>query len=238
MYTVRIVLFSVLPRVLLQLIFYSWLGRTVGGAEGESYAFVGGVVLILASCGIVLAPDVIVDDKWQHTLYQLRLGEPALLTVMLLRSWVYLAQGMVTSLIAILALGPLLTDGRTVWGLLVGWPALAVAGASSICLGMTLGAASLSRPVEVLLSNGMFYAVVLFSSAVSPLDDHPVLERIGDLLPAGHAVAFVRGYVAGTPPWPQLGLEALVGACWLAVAAVLLHVQTRRSAKTGTDSFD
>lgn len=237
-YSARVLALSVLSRALLQVVFFTLIGRTAAGVTGQTFAFLGSLALICASPGIIQVPDVIVEDKWQRTLYQLRLGQLPLLAVMVLRSWVHIVQGLALSLIALGVLAPVFVGTRGQRDILAVWPALVVAAAASACVGMAVGAASLGKRSDVFLANGMFYAVVLLSGAIAPLTGYPVLRAIGSVLPVQHTLLFMRASPRGSPPWQQLWLEAAVGAGWLVVAALLLRVQSYRARQLGFDEFE
>lgn len=237
-YTVSVLSYGVLGRALMQTFFFSLVGRLLNGEPGEIYAFVGALGMVCATAGIIQCPDVIIEDRWQRTLYQLRLGNLPLLYIMLLRSYVYVAQGFLASLCALAVAGPLIVGSRITIEILGNWPALLLSAVSAMCLGMLVAVISLGRRAEVLVANGAYYAVLVLAGAVTPISGHPVLAAVGDVTPLHHAISYLRLALAGHSQPRQLLDELFVAVGWLAPAPVILSVQSRRARRHGFDDFD
>src|SRR5690606_27559718 len=126
----------------------------------------------------------------------------------------YLLQGLATSLIALVTLGPVFLGVSTAFDTLRMWPALVLSSVSAACLGMFVGVASLGKRGDVLLANGAQYLVMLCSGAVAPVSAYPVLDAIGRVLPGHHVLTFVRGGSWAGPGWSLL-CEVMVGLLWL-----------------------
>jgi ABC-2 type transport system permease protein len=236
LYTYKILLASVLSRALLQVTFFTMIGRTTAGRLGQTYAFVGALMLVAVIPPIVQAPDVIIEDKWQRTLYQLRLGNLPILQIMLLRSWIYGVQGLLTSLATVVVLGPLFLGVPATVQVVRVWPAFLAVSVSSLGLGMFIGVASLGKRGDVLLANGAQYLVMLASGAVAPVSRYPVLQMVGQALPGYHILAFVRGR-----SWHSCGMnlvwELVLGIVWLSLAQALLAIQSKRVRAGGFDDY-
>jgi ABC-2 type transport system permease protein len=80
------------------------------------------------------------------------------------------------------------------------------------------------RGVEWLVLNVAYGIVMTFGGVNVPVEVWPApLEFAARALPVVHGLEAVRGILGGAPPGHVMGLlgpEALVGACWFAVAAL------------------
>src|SRR5688572_6755442 len=125
-----ILLTAILPRTVVQTVFFTILGSVLAGADGERFAYVGGVALILT----VVATDVgevPMADKWSGTFARIRGGVAHPYVVVLLRSWPYPVAATAMAAAAIVVAGPLTGHGRTAVALLSWLPVYLVMAATA-----------------------------------------------------------------------------------------------------------
>ena len=236
-YSRKVVATSILPRAVLQAVFYALLGRLLAGHDGLREAFVGTVGYALVTATVVRLPDVLAVDKQEGTTFRLRTAVVPRLMVAVCRCWPYLGEAMVSA-VAVLAVSSLLVgQGATALRMAAYLPSLALCALSLAAFGLAGAALSVGRRSDVLMGN-LLAALLLTCCQVITVTRAGWLGAVGQVLPLRHTLAAVRTGLAGGDPWPQTGYEALVAAGWLAVAAVALRVQSHRAAREGTDDHD
>jgi hypothetical protein len=223
-------------RPMLQTAFFTLLGLYVGGVAGRDYAFVGAVAFAAAGATISKATDVIVNDRWQGTMYRLRLARPPVLAVMLMRSPVYYLEGVACALTSAVVVGLTLIDAELTGRVLAAAPVLLVTTFSLLCLGMLVSAVAVGRRMDVLLGNAAAYLVLIAGGVVLP--GQGWLAAVGEFLPLRHGLEALRGAVVGSPRWGELAAEAGIGLGLLVVAWGVLAVQSYRSRRGGFDDLD
>lgn len=233
----RVLLWSVPARAVLQTAFLTLLGRYAGGEAGRDYAFVGAVAFATTTALIVRVTDVIVEDRWQGTLYRLRLGRLPLWRIALLRSTVYLVEAMFAAVTGALGAGLALLGPGPTARVLAGLPFVAVMSISVLGVGLTVAAFAVGKSADVLLANGATYLVLVGAGVVVPVPDRAWLDAIGGVLPLRHGLAALHAWLAGGPWLAALLWEVVVAIGWLAVAAAVLAVQSVRARRTGFGEF-
>ncbi|MEV0455850.1 ABC transporter permease [Catellatospora methionotrophica] len=228
---------TLLPRAVMQALFFTMLGRYVGGPEHAGFVLVATPAITLPLMCTVNIVEVIMVEKWSGTFWRVRRGRVHPVLVLALRAWPFAAVGLVTSLIALLAAGLVVGFGdlgRHLPGLV---PIYALMAVSMCAAGLAGTALALGRRADIVVGNLLAYLVILASGAFLPIERLGALQPLAWLLPGSHAVAAARA-IADDQPWAtQVVLEAAVGACWLAVAAVAIWVQLRRARRHGHDDF-
>lgn len=232
-YSPRIVLTSVLPRAVLQATFLVLIGRLLGGPDGAQWAFVGAVGYAVVTATVMRLPDVLAVDKQEGTLFRLRMAVLAPFPVALCRTWPYLAEAVVSMMLVLAVTGPLVGEGGLALHLLLLLPVFCLAAASCAAFGLAMAAWSVGRRSDVLVSNISASLLLVFAQVLAPTHVGWI-DAIGQVTPLQHSLHAVR---AGGELWLQVALEALVGGCWLAVAAIVLRIQARRGARTGSDDY-
>jgi ABC-2 type transport system permease protein len=233
-YPPRIYLATTVPRALLQVAFLTYLGYYAGGSAGRSFAFVGACVHVTLVGTVVRGPDALLDDRLQGTLDRLQLGVLPVSGVALARWWVFVAEGVAEALLAAAVVGPLVGEGGTASKLLAAAPLVLLVAISTTGLGLAVAALSLTRRVDVLLTNLVSYAAAVACGVVAPLSALGPLEGGAHLLPLTNGLLAVRHVAEGKPWLADAGWEAAVGAAWLALAAALVETQLRRVRRSGT----
>src|SRR2546423_9099582 len=62
-YPLKVLVLSVLPRALLQVAFFAYLGYVAGGRDGRTIGFVGATAQVMAVAIVVMGPDVVLDAR-------------------------------------------------------------------------------------------------------------------------------------------------------------------------------
>ncbi|MEV0667216.1 ABC transporter permease [Actinomadura luteofluorescens] len=223
-YTWRTWTFGWLVRLLCQATFYALLGRYVGDEATMRYVLVGNIV-VLACLESTIVVISLAGERAMGTLPLLAIAPCGPLPVYLGRGLQWTVTGLTSSLVAWLVLPPLL-------GVPLPWPragyaipVLVLILASSYGYGCALAGVALRlRGVEWLVLNFAYGIVMTFGGVNVPIGVWPEPLRIAvQALPVVHGLEAVRGVLDGAPPGHVLGLlgiEALVGGGWYAVAAV------------------
>ncbi|GAA4241147.1 hypothetical protein GCM10022254_68800 [Actinomadura meridiana] len=226
-YTWRTWTFGWLVRLLCQASFYALLGRYVGDEPTMRYVLVGNIV-VLACMESTIVVISLAAERAGGTLPLLAVAPSGHLPVYLGRGIQWTATGLASSLIAWVVLPPLL-------GVPLPWPRAAYAVpvivlviASSYGYGCALAGIALRlRGVEWLVLNFAYGIVMTFGGVNVPISTWPAPVRVAaQCLPVTHGLQAVRGILDGAPTAHisgLLGIEALVGAGWYAVAALSME---------------
>ncbi|MEO3828147.1 ABC transporter permease [Actinomadura sp. B10D3] len=237
-YTWRTWTFGWLVRLLCQATFYALLGRYVGDEETMRYVLVGNI-MVLACMESAIVVISLAGERATGTLPLLAVTPSGHLPVYLGRGLQWTVTGLASSLIAWLALPPLL-------GVPLPWPRAALAIpvivvilVSSYGYGCALAGIALRlHGVEWLVLNFAYGIVMTFGGVNVPVEFWPApLEAAVQALPVVHGLEAVRGILDGAPAGHVMGLlgaEALVGACWYAVAALSMDRLVSAGRRDGT----
>jgi ABC-2 type transport system permease protein len=211
----------------MQLLFFVYLGRSLGVAD-DTFYIAGNAVLACSIAGIYGGTMSIANERLYGTLSNLLLSPRGRAAVFLGRGLPYVANGLLVSLFVLGASAALLG-----WRLPVATlPALAtvllVAAASCTAFGLVLGALGLRLRDMWLLANSSEAALLLFTGANVPPEQLPQWMRtLAEVLPLTHAIEAVRELTAGADfaaVTPTVGLEVLVGCCYAGLAVILMAV--------------
>ncbi|MFG2010572.1 ABC transporter permease [Micromonospora sp. NPDC048868] len=228
---------SVLPRMVLQTLFFTLLGGVVAGARHQEYAYVGGLVLALAMTNILYVSQVPVADKESATFWRLRTGRLHPTVLFVARSLPYPLAGFGVVLVAAVVVAPVAGLGDLALRLAPMAFVYLLISFTATAAGLAAAAFAVGRRAETLASNLMGYVVMLCSGAFLPPGRVPVLDVVGAFLPGRHGLAAVHSWLRGDPWLSQVAMEAVVGVAWLGVAAVVVAVQIRRAHRHGHDDF-
>lgn len=235
-YPPRILLLTVVPRVVLQVAFLSYLGFYAAGRNGESFAFVGAAVQIMALAIVVKGPDTLLDERAMGTLYRHRLGVVPLPLTIGVRWWVYTAEGIASAVLAVLVLAVPFGGVDLLLRLLPAIPLLVVISLGLTAFGAAVGSFALTQREDVLITNLANYALLVFCGVVAPIWTFGGAAATAvRFLPMTNGLLAVRALVAGRPFAGNLLLEFTASAAWATVALVMLHWQSIRSYRAGSD---
>lgn len=223
-----VVLSTVLPRLLLQGVFYTLLGRLLGGTAGARFAFTGTVAYSATGLTIIGVCDVPALDRWSDTYHRLQSAVLAPGTVYLHRALPYAVDGMVAMVVVLCVDGPLLGLGSTAVGLLRVLPLLLLTALTSIPFGLAVAAVAARTGQDVLLGNLASYILLAACGMVAPVSARlHWIKPLSEILPLTHGLAAARAHLAGAAWAGDAGLEAAVGASWLLIALLLFRAGDR-----------
>jgi ABC-2 type transport system permease protein len=233
----RVSLTTTWLRALLQCLFFTMLGRVVGGEAGQAYTYVGSVAIIITLFTFGELGDVPMRDRWSATFHRLRLGRLPVPLVYAVRSWPAVAEGLLLVVVSMLVVGVLTGQGELMLRLLALLPCYALMVATSAAAGLAVSSIGLfgREGREVIVGNVAMYLVIVASGALIPPGKVAALDVIGTVLPMRHALQAVRGHLAGQPWVGDLLAELAVGAAWAATAVLVYTVAVRRVRHTDHD---
>jgi ABC-2 type transport system permease protein len=223
-----VVLSAVVPRLVLQGVFYALLGRLLGGAAGARFAFTGAVAYSATGTTVIGVCDIPALDHWSDTYHRLLTAAIRPGTVYLYRALPYAVDGMAAMVIVLGVDGPLLGLGGTVPNLVGVLPLLWLTALTSTMFGLAVAALAARSGQDVLLGNLASYILLAACGVVAPLSARlHWIRPLGEFLPMTHGLAAVHAALAGADWAGDAGLEAAVGAAWLAIALVLFRAGER-----------
>lgn len=237
-YSPSVLALAVLPRVLLQVAFISYLAYYAGGDAGRTFAFIGASCHIMTMATVSKGADAILDERILGTLFRVRLGVLTVPGTIAARWLIYAAEGTCASLAAILVLSVPMGGTDLLLRLLAAFPLVILLALTTSAFGLAVGSFALSYRADVLIVNLAMYALLLFCGVAAPTTAFAVggvdLTRG---LPLTNGLLAVRDAVAGRSWVGHAALEVVVGAAWVLVAVLLLMRQDRRGRKLGTDDL-
>jgi ABC-2 type transport system permease protein len=237
-YPPRIYAATTIPRAVLQVAFFGYLGYFAAGETGRRFAFVGAAAHIVVLATVIRGPDIVLDERVLGTLHRLRLGVLPLPMVMAVRWWIFALEGVVDAVVAILVVAPLLGEQDVVPRLLAAVPLLGLVAFSTSGLGLVVGAISLTQRADVLLTNLTSYLLLVLAGVTAPIS---VFGHVGEIfvraLPLTNGLLGIRAVLAGRPWLDDALLELATGAAWLALGLALVALQTRRLGVRGQDDL-
>ncbi len=238
LYPPSIVALTIIPRVLLQVAFISYLGYYAAGEAGRVFAFVGAAIHIMTTATVAKGADAILDERVLGTLYRVRLGVLALPGTIAARWAVYAVEGFAASMVAVGVLAVPFGGVDLLLKLLAAAPLIALLAVTTSAFGLAVGSFALSYRADVLIVNFATYAMLVLCGVAAPLSAFgPVGSDVVRGLPLTNGLLAVRNYIDGAPWLGDALLEVVVGAAWVGVALILLARQDRRARRLGTDDL-
>lgn len=228
-YPIAVQLTTAAPRVLLQCLFFSLAGRALFGRAGGEYTFTGIAAFAACTKTVVLTSDIPWTDTMSDTYYRLQSGSLRPWTIYLCRILPYIVSGFLSTLLVIAVGGPILGFTSRSIALLPLLPIYLLTAATSTAFGLTLASLSIGQNSNILFGNLGSYLILATAGIVVPYT-HATrwLSWIGDVLPIQHGLAAIRAQLAGRPWGGDAALEVLTGACWFALAVLVLWIRDRR----------
>ncbi|MDY7088721.1 MAG: ABC transporter permease [Actinomycetota bacterium] len=238
LYPPSIILLTILPRVLLQVAFISYLGYYAGGADGRTFAFIGAACHVMTTATVAKGSDAILDERVHGTMYRVRLGVLSVPGTVAARWLVYAAEGFCASLAAILVLSVPFGGTELLFRLLAATPLIALLALTTSAFGLAVGSFALSWRADVLIVNFATYAMLLLCGVAAPSHTFSLFGLdLPRALPLTNGLLAVRDAVDGQPWLADAFWEVVVGAIWAAIAVVLLARQDRRARHLGADDL-
>ena len=228
---------ALLPRAVVQTLFFTVLGGVLNGADGLRFAYVGGVAMILVAVLCADVGEVPVADKWSGTFGRLRTGVVHPFVVFALRCWPYPVTATALAAVAIVIVGPLTSQAALVPALLSWLPVYLLMAVTASATTLAAALLSLGKRADLLATNTVSFGILLAGGVFLPPGRLPVVDAVGTVLPVRHGLTAVRAGLDGRPYLGQLVAEGLVGIGWVLVAFAVTAIQTRRARRHGLDDF-
>lgn len=241
LYTFRSWTLGWLGRVLFQVAFFAMVGRLLASAEAGHFLLVGNAVMVTA----IESLYVVNSTTWERragTLPLLVAAPTGTLVVFAGRSLVWVASGTTTSLISLFALGALFGVPMAMPGSLAVIPLVALISVTTYCFALTLGGLVL-RAMELrnVVGNVTHLTMMAICGVQVPVSFWPQgIEFVAAVLPLTHGLQAIRTAFAGGPAvavLTQAAWELLVGAGWLALAALVFNRLAEHGRRDGTIEF-
>lgn len=233
----RVSITATWPRALLQCLFFTMLGRVLGGDAGQQFAFAGSVAIIIVLFTFGDVADVPMRDRWAATFYRLRLGRLPVPLVYVVRALPGMADAVLVVVLSIVVVGVLTGQLSFVPVLLAHLPFYVLMVLTSAAAGLAAASIGLfGRPgSDVIVANIAMYLIIAGTNALIPRGQVPLLDTVGTVLPMTHALQALRASVDGQPWHGPLVLELAVGAGWALVAVSVYTIAVRRLRRTDHD---
>jgi ABC-2 type transport system permease protein len=232
--------FGWLLRLVFQVIFFTLVGRLVGGAHG-AYILVGNAVAVAGIEGTMVILESAAERR-SGTLPLIMSTPGSVVTAVLGRGLHWPVNGMISSSIVFAVVLPTFHIIPSWPRLVLLIPILLVVSFGTYCYGAVAGAVILRMPSIRWLALNVSYLTFMAISGVNvPVEDWPrPVQVVADTLPLTYGLLAVRGLLNGETAAPlsrQLGIEVIVSAGWLAAAVLLLHSFARSARANGTIDF-
>lgn len=230
-----------LLRMVMQVVFYSLLGRLIGSEEQVHFLVVGNAVMLCATT-VVFVVQSTTWERFTGTIPLLIAAPASPLVVLFGRSVQWIPDAVATSVTGLLIVGPL-------FGLPLPWPRtllvvplLLLVTLSTYMLGTVFGSLVL-RFIQArnLVSNVVAATMMAVCGVNVPVDTFPSwVGRLASVLPMTHGLQAIRGLLADGPVGriaADAALEAAVGLGWFLVAAASFQWFAEGGRRDGTIEF-
>lgn len=234
-----------LGRVVAQVIFFAIIGILLDSPEATRYLFIGNAVLVTAMEALLVIPSSTWERR-QGTM-PLLVASPSLLSpVFVGRSVQWLPSGVLTSSVALFAVGPAFGVTWTLGTALATVGCLVVVAVTTYCLGLVVAACVLAAMELRNVASGIVYmTMMLICGVMVPATFWPGwVQAIAQALPLTHALSAIRVLAdppAGGVPAEQVLLPLLVaagiGGGWLLLAALLLEWLAAAGRRSGSIEY-
>lgn len=220
-----------------QLLFFSLLAVSAGGAGRIPYMVVGNTVALVGLGGI-WASSTVGDDRAQGTLALLLASPANRMLNFLQRGLLHVGDGLLTVVIAmVFAVAVFRLDlSRCDWPALVA--SVLVAAVSSVALGLLLGALTLGFVETFVIANVLYLGLLVVAGVNFPPQLLPGwLQPVSLVVPFTRSVAGARSAIAGASLvaiGPRLLEELLVAFVYVLAGYVLLRYIEQRALRQGT----
>jgi ABC-2 type transport system permease protein len=222
----------------LQLVFFTYLGRYLGGGS-DAFFVVGNAVQASALATVYGIALTVGNERYLSTLSSLLATPANRIALFMGRALPLIVNGAAVS-IASLAVGAL------AFGVAVpvaDWPALAAAlaaaTASGAAVGLVLGALALGGRDVFLLSNVVYSLLLILGNVNVPVGELPgVLQRLSNITPLRYATEGARHALSGGAVAAPVAHELALALAYASIAVTAVVVLERRGRRLGTlDTF-
>ncbi|MEU4565048.1 ABC transporter permease [Micromonospora sp. NPDC023956] len=240
-YTWRSWTFIWLVRILCQVSLFALLGRLLGAPDKVSYLIVGNSVFMVANTAL----QVVNSTAWERLLGTLPLlvaSPTGPFTVFTGRSVLWLLDGIGVGTVSLLLLPPLFGVPLPMPTALLAVPLVVLAGVSTYCFGLLLGALALRTvSLRALIASLGGLCLMVFTGVQVPTTFWPApVSWLAEALPLTHGLAAVRELLAQGPTAGVARLavtEAVIAAGWLLVAALAFRRYDRSGRREASVDF-
>lgn len=240
-YTWKTWTFAWLSRVLCQVAFFALIGKLLGSIDHVQYLLIGNAVYV----GVSVTMFVTASTSWERmagTLPLLVAAPAHPFVVFAGRSVEWLADGLACVTISLVVLAPAFDVSLPMPSALLAIPLVAVTLISVYCFGLVLAGLALRvMHLRNLVGNVGGLTLMLLGGVQVPTSFWPrPVSYVAGLLPLSHGLRAVRQLLAGAPAGTVIrlvALEAGIGLCWLAVAALVFRQLAESGRRDGSIEF-
>jgi ABC-2 type transport system permease protein len=235
-------LLSWIPRIVVQLAFYYWLGDFVGGSDLRAFMIIGSSAQMCAHATLVFATQGIGRELAMGTMVLLIATPARPIVVMLGRSLAMAGNGLVTAAIGLAVALPVLGIDVDASRLLGAIPVLFVIALTSYGIAMLLASVMLRYPeYQNAASNFIGFVLIVIGGVTVPVEVLPgPVQIISYAIPFTHGLDALRAVLAGAEPTQviqPLALALAGGAVYFALASLSFGHFLDRARARGTLDF-
>lgn len=228
-------------RVVAQVSFFGLIGQLLGSQQATEFLVVGNAVL-LAALGTMFSIASTSWERWQGTLPLLVACPTGSVLVFLGRSTFWIPDAISSSLGTFFVCAAIFDIALPWPSVLLVVPLVTLVALSTYCLGVFLGGLVVRNPnLRNLVANLTWLTMAAICGVNVPLSFDPEpLRWLANGLPLTHGLQAIRGIVDGEAASTiavQAGLEAVVGAIFLALAFLTFDRFAERGRRDGTIEF-
>ncbi len=236
----RLYLITTLPRLLTQILFFSLIGKFLGGKDLLLYALIGNAVVSVAGQALSIVSQNLSGAMRGGTLSLLVTTPTSPLWTVLTWGSGQLLLAFVNGLVGLFLLAPffgLHLVRSAFWAV----PVLAITTISVYGLGLVVAALTLKTQGAFLVGSSFLIVLYALVGANYPITALPSwLQQIGWSLPLSHGILAIRALMTGqhldhVPQW--VGTEIIVGMFYLLLGLLLFQVQVFVGRRRGTLEF-
>lgn len=233
---------SWIPRVVIQLAFYYWLGGFVGGTDLSAFMAIGMAAQMCAHSTLVFATQGIGRELAIGTMVLLIASPARPIVVMLGRSLAMAGNGLLTAAIGLAVSLPVLGIDLDASRLLGAIPVLFVIALTSYGIAMLLASVMLRYPeYQNAASNLVGFVLIVIGGVTVPVEVLPgPVQVISNVIPFTHGLDALRALLAGAEASQviqPLALALAGGAAYFALASLSFRHFLDRARARGTLDF-
>lgn len=228
-------------RVITQVIFYALIGILLDDPNLVQFLLIGNVALIAASTAMFAIPST-QWERYAGTLPLLVAAPSRVMWVFLGRSVEWFADGLATSVVALVIVAPIFGVAITPGQLLVVIPLLLLVIVTTYGMATFLGAVVLRKPdVRNVVSNLTISVMAIVTGANIPVEFFATpIQWFAQIFPLTHGLQAIRETIAGAP-WANIGPDVAVclsvGLVWMVIAALSFERFAESGRKDGSIEF-
>jgi ABC-2 type transport system permease protein len=228
-------------RIVSETTFYGLVGVLLGSAQRVEYLVIGNGVFIGCATAMIAAQATAVD-RLDGTYPLLVVAPASYVPTVAGRTAIWMLDGIATAVVALFVVSAIFgVRIDPLHGALV-LPLIVLTCLSTFCLALFVGAVAALRPSLRTMTGILVRMTILAICGVNvPVAFWPApVQVLANVLPVTHGIAAIRLLLAGAPAGSVVvsgGLEALVGAGWLALAVLTFDRLAERGRANGSIEF-